>query len=186
VADRQRLARLRRSAIPGLAAVALMLLAAGCGGGDNKAATTSTTSSTSTAPAKQAPTSRAKAEYLRRGDAICNGFRTRRRTVLPQLNRAARAKDAAGLARVLRRIAVYSTQAFQRFRALPKPKGDEPTLNRYLALEQQLTSTLNRAAAAYEHGDVRGGTAIIDAQPGLPRQAREIATAYGFKVCGAA
>jgi hypothetical protein len=58
--------------------------------------------------------------------------------------------------------------------------------NRYLALEQQLTSTLNRAAAAYERGNVSAGTGILDAQPRLPDQARGVATAYGFKVCGSA
>lgn len=184
MADRPRLATLRSTAITPLAAAALIVLAAGCGGGDKKAGDTS---STSTAPAKRpVPTSPAKAEYVKRGDAICGEFRTRRRAVLVELNRAGRSKDAAGLAKVLRQIAAYSTTASREFKALPKPKGDEATLNRYLALEQQLIRTLDRAAAAYARGDVRRGTAILDAQPTLPVQAREIATAYGFKVCGAA
>jgi hypothetical protein len=183
MAHGQRRPRQRASTISALAAAALAMLAAGCGGGGEKAAKPSIT----TAPARsQASDPAARAAYIRRGDNICREFRTRRGTLLPQLNHAARAKDAAALARVLRRIAAYSANAYREFAMLRKPKGDEPTLNSYLALEQQLTGTLKRAAAAYQRGDVRAGTAIIDAQPTLPDRARKIATAYGFTVCGSA
>jgi hypothetical protein len=153
---------------------ALAAAALGCGSGDDKNAGRS----------QGSEAAEAKAQYIAKGDAVCDTYRTTQDKVLPDLEKAGKAGDAAGLAKAVRTMTEASQKAYEDFSAIPKPSGDEAVLNRYTRVQQKLTRILNRAADAYERGDAQQGTAILSSNPGLAGQARAIARRYGFRVCG--
>jgi hypothetical protein len=157
-----------------LVAGALAVLALGCGSGDDKNAGRS----------QGSEAAEAKAEYIARGDDVCDAFRSQQDKVLPAIERAGKSEDAAGLAKAVRTIADASQKAYDDFAAIPKPSGDEAVLGRYLRIQQRLTRILDRAADAYARGDARGGTAILGSNPGLAGRSRAVARRYGFQVCG--
>jgi hypothetical protein len=166
--------RAARLGVTWLVAGTMAVLALGCGSGDDKNAGRS----------QGSEAAEAKAEYIAKGDAVCDAYRSTQDKVLPALERAGKSGDANALAKAVRTLTDASQKAYDDFAAIPKPSGDEAVLGRYLSVQRQLTRILGRAADAYERGDEPQGTAILGSNPRLAGRARAIARRYGFRICG--
>jgi len=161
------------SLIAGLV-LAASALAAGCGNGDDKNA----------GRAQGSETAEAKAQYIARGDAVCDEFRAKRGKLVAALDRAGSSGDTKQLAKAVKQLGDASQKTYEDFAAIPKPSGDVAVLNSYLDAQHQLTRTLNRAADAYARGDVQGGNATLDSNKALADRSQSTARRYGFRICG--
>jgi len=152
-----------------------------CGGDDGGTATV-----TETAPARPESSSPSsgqetisKAEYIKRGDAICAKYNQRTEDLQDQ--KPDTYEEAAELYQ--HAIDIFKP-AVQEFEALPKPKGDEQVLEEYLDAARQQVALYERVQDAAEQKD-RGKleTYAQDIRE-LRAKARGIGKGYGFKVCG--
>lgn len=156
--------------VAGVCAVALI---AGCGGGD---------SDEGAAPSSKTTEKRiSKAEYIQRGDDLCREFRKTSDPVERQIRETSDPSEQAGL---LRRVADAFDRALKGFDALPKPRGDEDVLTRYLDTARENVVLVRRAADDLDEGKADEATSLLQNAVDASNKAEGIAQGYGFKVCG--
>lgn len=154
-------------AIPAL----LALLAAGCGE-DSKE------SGGGGAPAK--------AQYIERADAICQGAEREGRALEARFA-ALRGRDPAAVRReappLLREIAAFGRRLLTRLRAIPIPAEDRAAAVAYFAEVQRGVQRLERYGQAIADGNSARVQALGGEIPRGTQTTQRLAREYGFKEC---
>ncbi len=167
---------------PGL--LAAILLMAACGGGH-----TATPRPPGPAASAVGPSSApAKAQYIREADAICQQLRrslTQFQPQIPALTALGDTRRAFTLTgRVFRRVEGLERGELARLQALPLPAEDPARVTSYLRAGTRGVALVARLAAAFERGNQDAIAAAEREGARVGGIARNLARAYGFKVCG--
>lgn len=123
-----------------------------------------------------------KAQFIRRGDAICARSVARTRAIhKPNLHGTAR-QILSAVSRYLDRVLPLVNRAVARLEALSRPAADLPLLKRYFrALNHALAQAAALSAAA-RRGDAHATLRLASRLDSAP--ADRLARRYGFKRCG--
>ena len=156
-----------------------LVAVAGCGGGSHK--TTATTTATT-------PTAAAKAAYIARADALCQGLRATLKTLdAPAKQVSALGETPRGFAlaaSLFRHVQGIEHGTLNRLRALPFPPGDNSAATAYFEQGDAAVALVGRIADAFARGDRAALTAARTAGTQAAAVAKGFAQGYGFKVCG--
>lgn len=161
-----------------LAVLGVLAAVAGCGGGSShKTATTATTSKAS-----------AKAAYIARADALCQGLRVTLKTLdaqAKQVNALGETPRGFALAaRLFRHVQGVEHGTLNRLRALPFPPGDNSAATAYFEQGDAAVALVGRIADAFARGDRAALTAARTQGTQAAAVAKGFAQGYGFRVCG--
>ena len=162
--------RPRRAAVLALTATAALAIA-GCGGGDDT--TDPTTAATGASGVAGAPLT--EAEFVSRGNAICEDVNAQLATLEQPTN------DMASIAEFAEQGLAITEPALAEFRALTPPADLQATFDEYLAqAEEQLEKTRELQAAA-EAGDAQQVKALLAEIRAL--ETEPLAVELGLDVC---
>jgi hypothetical protein len=158
-----------RSRLPGKTAVAATLIVgfgvAGCGGGGSKSSSSSSSSTPSTAHVS-------KAEFLKKGNAICKRGNDQVNAEGKRLFKP-HARPTAAQLRGFQQTAISVIQGeINGVRALPRPAGDEARINRIAD------------AAQKDLDKVKAHPALLTGKGDPFKDANKLTKDYGLTVCG--
>jgi hypothetical protein len=157
-------------------AIALVaLVGAGCGGSDEKPSDTSNlpvaAPSVGNAPAGS------KKAYIAQADVTCSELNAKIQK-LPQ------PKSPKDLGPLYREIATDAKKFYDKFHAIPKPRGDARVLARY---ERNLRSSIaltDQVAVVVAKNRTKSLAPLVKRVQQLQNRNRKIADRYGFQICG--
>lgn len=156
-----------------MCAAGLMLI--GGLGACSKKATTTTSS-----PAAQPTTAETKADYIARGNAVCDTF-TQKQSALPTPSGSA----LADVAPYIDQNVTLATDLLAQLKAIPQPAGDSAALQDVFTKFQATLDLLKQEAAA-AHANNQSTFDTLDTQLNTSGDASNAAfNAYGLTVCGA-
>ena len=173
----------------GIGAVLTLVLFAGCGSGSHPAATSGSTSATqSSAQSSGRSPATTKDAFIGRADSICATARARAAPLEAQAKRDEKLPDTQATLNALAALvdengAVIRPLAAQ-MSALVPPAQDRATFSRYLAAINERLSILGQLSAALRRGDAATIRSLKIRNTAVKAREQEIATAYGFRVCG--
>ena len=155
----------------GVGVVVAVITLVGCGGGDGGS------------------TALSKADYIAKGDAICAQKRQQRSQLLTEVYDAIAigvnsASDAHRVHDVSIQAADYIDQLASELQALPKPTGDEQTLDTLLSTVRAEATDIRHFADAVDSLDASQIRSFGEAANSDAAKAVAIAQGYGFTVCG--
>ena len=155
----------------GVGVVAAVITLVGCGGGDGGS------------------TALSKADYIAKGDAICAQKRQQRGQLVTEVQNAIAsgvnsASDAHRVHDISNQAANYVDQLATELQALPKPTGDEQTLDTLLSTVRAEATDIRHFADAVDSLDASQIRSFGEAAESDGGKAVGIAQDYGFKVCG--
>ncbi len=119
-----------------------------------------------------------KAQVISRGDAICKARNDRLDALVQPAG-----QDPKALANYLRNGTSIAEQATNQITDLGPPDRDAPVLASYLDTQRQQLARVRQIADRIDHGDVKGGTAALDAPDPLGDKLKADAKTFGFTVC---
>ena len=187
-----RLRRVRR--LLALAPVLLVAVVIGaCGGDDDSggesgdsttSGTTSAESTTAASTGSDAPPSDGgpitRDEFIELADAICLANNGQQDALRAELDAATSPEEAAV---VYDELAALSEQAVADVTALPRPEGDEATIDRLVGLQSQGVALVRDLAAAVRANDQATGGDLIAQLQTLATEADAADAEFGFQVC---
>jgi hypothetical protein len=130
-----------------------------------------------------------KAQYIPKADAICRASETRVKPLEAQYKKAIAQNTTTGFkegARILNRVASLDSSGLAKVRAMPKPAGDGKAINKIWAASEKNVSTTRRAATALSQQNATAIKADAAALKQSTAKYKQLARAFGFKVCGQA
>jgi hypothetical protein len=166
----------RRAALA--TAASALVVVAGCGGGGGKSTggTSESGRSSTTAPTPALT----RAEFLARGDRLCQSYRAQVRAIPAPSASATPAETVA----YLRALATVATRLLTQFSALTPPPGDAAAVNQYLSSMKTQIQLTNQVADELSGGNAAAAKAHLQSLQRAAPQVRALAHGYGFKVCG--
>ncbi len=157
-----------------LIAVLAVVAGIGCGGSDDGGSTTS--NAPVAAPGADAGTI-TKKQYIATADVACSDFNGEVRK-LPE------PKDATDIGPLYRDIAGKADTFYDRFSAIPKPRGNQEILDRYQRNLAQSIALTKQAASVIEKKEPKALPRVLNSARRVQRENRRIAKRFGFQVCG--
>lgn len=127
-----------------------------------------------------------KADYIKRGDAICANEHVQARAIpRPTFNPArATRNDMPAAARYLDRYAPVFGGGVAQLDKLSRPSQDRQLLDRTLSQANQIAAAYNSARDAADKGDPQSFKLALAKAASVGPSARAGAAQFGFKVCG--
>lgn len=160
-----------------VAVLGVLTALAGCGGSSHK-----------TSPTAIGATPSAKAAYVARADALCQGLRASLKGLdarAKQVNSLGDTRRAFALAVPLfRHVQGLEHGTLNRLRALPFPPGDNSAATAYFARGAAAVALVGRIVDALARGDRAALAAARNQGLQAATVAKGFAQGYGFKVCG--
>lgn len=121
-----------------------------------------------------------KSDYVARADGICtNAVRQIRSLNSPG---ATGGQELRALSQYLAKVLPIVQSEASQIRALKRPSGDQPLLDRYLSAQAEVVAEYRRLAASAKRGDEQGvasAEAKLQASP-----VASLAVQYGLHACG--
>lgn len=160
--------------------LAMILALAGCGGGGSTTETTKTTEPTEATKTTEAPSSLTKAEFVKKGNAICartekevtEGVEKFRKEHNFSETKPASEKQVAELAEGV--LVPKVRKQIDELRALSIPSGDEEEVEAYFAAAEEALKETEADPSVFGQGGI-----------GPFGKANKLAREYGLTVCGA-
>ncbi len=203
----------RTLATPGFLALTLALALAGCGGSSARSSTAGSTGATTPTPTLTATTSPGsspppapipfepvpssgptltKQVFISRADVICKQAQAEFASQQNQIDAAGKADQAhdtpanrMAVANALRSDLRLAERQLDHLRALKPPVADRSSVTAYFAAVANQLMLVSRLASGIAANDAVGVSRINSELDIGVEQARTLAGAYGFKVCGA-
>jgi hypothetical protein len=198
-----------RSFLSAALILALLGLLAGCGGGSSSSSSSTTASTPEPAPSEapaeaegegeaepggepeaEAEATGPKAAVVKEGDAIClatDEVTAQLQAEFKKVNEPSAPDFEKKLSELLVRIVVIGRTEGEELSGLEPPKGDAPTIERWIATGQEGLSQFEAAAKALKsEGQSPKFSKLYEEGQATLTKANEIAGNYGFKVCGGA
>jgi hypothetical protein len=135
-----------------------------------------------TGPAPE--TQSAKAAYIADADAICAASQPKIEDLQEAAERAARAGDFDAAAARFGQGLELSEREIEALRELSPPPGSEGLLNRLYSGIEEANRVFRNSLDELRSGNVTEFNAVGNEARLETRQARRIATSFGFQVCG--
>jgi hypothetical protein len=134
-------------------------------------------------------TALSKADYIAKGDAICAQKQKQRSQLVTEVQNAIAsgvnsASDAHRVHDISNQVANYVDQLATELQALPKPTGDEQTLDTLLSSVSAEATDYRHFADAVDSLDASQIRSFGEAAESDGSKATAIALGYGFTVCG--
>ena len=152
-----------------------MLVGVGCGGSDGEPADESNLPVA--APGVGNAPAGSKKAYIAQADVTCSELNAK-------IQKLEQPKEPKDLGPLYREIATEAQKFYDKFHAIPKPRGDERVLGRY---EQNLEASIavtERVAIVVEKDQTKALPPLIKRVQTLQNRNRRIADRYGFQICG--
>ena len=140
------------------------------------AACTSRTTASRTSPSPSAAISRS--EYQSRANAICASMNAKGNSLQDPGN------DQAKLKQVVDQAIPITSDGLAQLRQLPRPPGDEATIEGFFAKLDKLIADLKDESAALGASDMKRASQIASSFKADSTAANDAANAYGLTVCG--
>jgi hypothetical protein len=118
-----------------------------------------------------------KADFIQDADAICRATQVDAQTLTETTDPTAPAQYYEGLAALLERQT-------DDIRALEAPTDDKEVLDEWLVTQDALAGAFAASAGAAAGGDVTGSDEAFENTTEIQIQSNELASSYGFVVCG--
>jgi hypothetical protein len=163
---------MRRPLLLAAAVLAALVLAA-CGSDDAGDSTTADSTTTEAA-------SVTRAEFIEMADAICLANDDSQDALRVQLDTVASPEEAAS---IYDQLADVSEQAVDEISALPRPEGDEATIDELAGVRTESVLLVRELADAVRGNDQATGEDLIARLQENAARGDEGDTAFGFQVC---
>jgi hypothetical protein len=151
------------------------LIAAGCGGDDAGSPSNAQTGAT--------PIS--KSDYVAQSDALCAQANQFVRGLNLSIASSLRQGDYQGAADAIDAQLARIKPLYAELLNLPKPAGDEATLNKLNDARSETNALIEQFSAAIRAQDNAEIRSVTDELDQAGKRSQELSAAYGFKTCGA-
>jgi ABC-type Fe3+-hydroxamate transport system substrate-binding protein len=165
-----------------LAAIAVLALLAGCGGGGSSSSSSSQASSGGSS----------KAEYVKAADAVCTEYQGTTQPMREEVKEIEASSNPESpdnlkrLGQILQKADSTAEQEYEALHEVEAPSADQATIDAMIGKAEKAVGESRESAEALEAGDLTKFSQILKEAAPLNAQARKMAIAYGFKVCGQA
>ena len=163
---------MRRPVILAATVLAALVLAA-CGGDDSSEDSGDSTT-------EDATTTVTRDEFIEMADAICLANEGAQDALRAQLDTTGSPEEAA---EIYDQLADESEQAVDEISALPRPEGDEATIEELAGIQTEAVVLVRELAEAVRGNDQATGEGLIARLQQNAARADEGDTAFGFQVC---
>ena len=118
-----------------------------------------------------------KAELIEKGDKICETYKEKTDKIQPP-------KNFQDLEKSTEQVKQNAQEAFDDFSDLNPPKDDEGTIDEFLSIKEELIGQMDEVIKAAADQDAAKVQKIVQEGTEKGDKSKEIASEYGFKVCG--
>ncbi len=118
-----------------------------------------------------------KAEMIEKGDKICTTYKEKTDKIEP-------VENFQDLEKSTKQVKQNAQEAFDDFSALNPPKDDEGKIDEFLSIKEDLLGQMDEVIKAAADEDAAKMQKIVQEGTKKGEKSKEIASEYGFKVCG--